>query len=170
MLITSIILQGATHAHPDTPPTLLHPLRVVRYFGQRHRDDALVMKALDKCGGDAASPWDYDVVCFGRMLFEMALGYELRSSVPDVEQLVGKCEYQVIEILVLVFFHPDSRVPSVEELLEQPLFQSVKCAELARYLPPPMVLTEEIKTILKAGRKLKTTIKKIVKKPMAASG
>ena len=39
----------------------------------------------------------------------------------------------MIEILVLVFFHPDTRVPSVEELLEQPLFQTVKCPELARY-------------------------------------
>lgn len=39
--------------------------------------------------------WDYDIICFGRLLFEMALGYTLKGSLPDVEQLVGKCEYQV---------------------------------------------------------------------------
>ena len=96
---------------------------------------------------------DYDVICFGRMLFEMALGYELRSSLPDVEQLVGKCEYQIIEILIVIFFHPDSRVPSLEELFELPLFAKVPCPELVRYLPAPMMNTEEVKKILKAGKK-----------------
>ena len=126
------------------------------------------MKALDKCGGDSTSSYDYDVVCFGRMLFEVACGYELRASVPDVEQLVGKCEYQIIEILVLIFFHPDSRVPTVEELLEQPIFASIQCPELVRYLPPPMVLTDEIKSILKAGKKLKSLVRKQVRRGSAA--
>eukprot|EP00036_Acanthoecidae_sp_10tr_P017172 CAMPEP_0206312538 /NCGR_PEP_ID=MMETSP0106_2-20121207/14043_1 /ASSEMBLY_ACC=CAM_ASM_000206 /TAXON_ID=81532 /ORGANISM="Acanthoeca-like sp., Strain 10tr" /LENGTH=508 /DNA_ID=CAMNT_0053743845 /DNA_START=112 /DNA_END=1634 /DNA_ORIENTATION=- len=138
------------------------------YFGYTHRDDKLVTKGLEKIGGDSASPWEYDVVCFGRMLFELACGYELRSSVPDVEQLVGKCEFQVIEIFVLIFFHPDSRVPSVEELLEQPLFQSARAAELDRYLATPMMLTDEIKSILKAGRKLKSTVRKQVRRGSAA--
>ena len=122
------------------------------YFGHTVSKHNLVLKALEKTKGDALS-WDYDVICFGRMLFEMALGYELRSSLPDVEQLVGKCEYQIIEILIIIFFHPDSRVPSLEELFEQPLFAKVPCPELARYLAAPMMNTEEVKKILKAGKK-----------------
>eukprot|EP00041_Stephanoeca_diplocostata_P009744 m.152010 g.152010 ORF g.152010 m.152010 type:complete len:503 (-) comp17879_c0_seq3:351-1859(-) len=129
------------------------------YFGHLHPQDKLIHKALEKIGGDPLS-WDYDVICFGRLLFEMALGYTLKGSLPDVEQLVGKCEYQVIEVLVLIFFHPDGRVPSVQELAEQPLFQSIRCTELQRYLPPIMVHTNEIKSILKAGRKQKSLLRR----------
>ena len=40
---------------------------------------------------DGTDPLDssFDVLCFGHLIFEMALGYELKSLRPDVEQLVG---------------------------------------------------------------------------------
>ena len=55
----------------------------------------------------------FDMVCFGHVIFEMALGYELTVARPNVEQLVGKCEYELIELMVFIFYHPDDRVPSV---------------------------------------------------------
>lgn len=124
------------------------------FFGHTLSQDTLVCKGTEKCKGDPTG-WDYDVVCFGRMLFEMALGYELRSSLPDVEQLVGKCEYQIIEILIVIFYHPDKRVPSLEEVYEQPLFARVPCPELDKFLAVPMINTEDVKKIIKAGKKLK---------------
>lgn len=39
----------------------------------------------------------------------MALGYELTKTRPDVEQLVGKCAYELVELFVFIFFHPDDR-------------------------------------------------------------
>lgn len=53
-----------------------------------------------------------DIVCFGKcccfirrnnidaghLLFEMAMGYELESSAPDLDELVGKCPFEVIEV------------------------------------------------------------------------
>jgi hypothetical protein len=52
-----------------------------------------VLKAADK---DILGT-SFDMVCFGHVIFEMALGYELTMARPNVEQLVGKCEYALIE-------------------------------------------------------------------------
>jgi len=134
------------------------------FFGHKIKHHNLVVKALEKINGAQSSgelSWDYDVICFGRLLFEMALGHELRKSMPDPEQLTGKAEYMLIEILVIIFFHPDGRVPTIEEVLEQPLFEAVKCSEMDKYLAAPMINSKEIKQILKAGNKQKSLIKMI---------
>lgn len=117
------------------------------------------MEKINGSEDSRTTTWDYDVISFGHMLFELALGYELRKPLPDPEQLTGKCEYVIIEILVIIFFHPDNRVPTLEEVFEQSLFKSVKCPDMNNYLPVPMINSKEIKQILKAGMKKKTLIK-----------
>lgn len=90
---------------------------------------------------DGTDPLDssFDVLCFGHLIFEMALGYELKSLRPDVEQLVGKCEYDVIELMVFIFFHPDDRIPSLEEVRNFSLLKRAECRELIGFLDTPMV-------------------------------
>jgi PX domain-containing protein kinase-like protein len=39
-----------------------------------------------------------DVLCFGHLLFEVAMGFELDACRPDIDQLVGKCPVEIIEV------------------------------------------------------------------------
>jgi hypothetical protein len=74
------------------------------------------------------------VLAVGHLIFELALGYELDVVKPNVEvggsqscfvasdglnnaqALLGKCPYEVIELLVFIFYNPESRIPSLEDL------------------------------------------------------
>jgi PX domain-containing protein kinase-like protein len=97
----------------------------------------------------------FDMICFGHVLFEMAMGYELLKTRPDVEQLVGKCCYELVELFVFIFFHPDDRIPTLEEVMNQDhvLFKGITCHELAGFHPAPPVYTKEIKQVLRAVQK-----------------
>jgi len=97
----------------------------------------------------------FDIVCFGHLLFEMALGYELTKTRPDVEQLVGKCAYELVELFVFIFFHPDDRIPTLEEVMnnDHVAFKSIRVPELEGFKAAPSVYTKEIKQVLRAVQK-----------------
>ncbi len=62
-----------------------------------------LLKSKDKAGKDKDKERERerdveDVLCFGHLIFEMAMGFELDVCRPDIDQLVGKCPVDVIEV------------------------------------------------------------------------
>ena len=115
-------LYGLGRVLPNSLSRALHPRRVradTRYensiLGYKPKMMSRAGRIIQEKDKDALGS-SFDVVSFGHLIFEIALGYELTAATPEVEQLVGRCEYGLIELMVFIFFHPDNRIPSLEEV------------------------------------------------------
>ncbi|KAG7197781.1 hypothetical protein KM043_001597 [Ampulex compressa] len=72
-----------------------------------------------------------DMICFGHMLFEMCVGYELCSFKPTAMHLSDLETYpQVVELLDSIFVETCSHYPSVEDLLVHDLFRNIDLREM----------------------------------------
>ncbi|XP_067003847.2 slowpoke-binding protein [Anabrus simplex] len=84
-------------------------------------------------------PQAVDTICFGHVLFEMCAGYELCAPQPSAGHLMDIQDYpQVVEVLELIFHHPERRFPTVEELLLLDFFRNIDLREM-RATPLPQV-------------------------------
>ncbi|XP_044737833.1 slowpoke-binding protein isoform X2 [Chrysoperla carnea] len=101
-------------------------------------------------------PAAVDTICFGHVLFEMTAGYELTIPQPTQGHLQLDLERypQVVEVLELIFQHPDGRYPTIEELLLCDLFRNIDLREMRgssvpvfhhRLASPTKALLAEIK-------------------------
>ncbi|EEB11577.1 Slowpoke-binding protein, putative [Pediculus humanus corporis] len=78
-----------------------------------------------------SEPESIDSLCFGHVLFEMCAGYELDTSQPSAGNLLDIHQYpQVVEVLELIFEHPDMRLPVIEEILLCDLFRNIDLREI----------------------------------------
>lgn len=107
---------------------------------------------------------DIDVLMFGHMIFEMACGYELVTVAPAPRDLKAVRYPAVLEVLNLIFSkHASHEFPSVQQLLEVPLFQNVSLPELAGWDSSQVVISSESKVLLKQIRKGKSLRNKQMK-------
>ncbi|CAK9821723.1 Slowpoke-binding protein [Anthophora retusa] len=96
-----------------------------------------------------------DIICFGHMLFEMCVGYELPSFKPNSVHLSDLEMYpQVAELLKFIFAESSNRHKIIEELLVHDLFRNIdlremRCAPVTIFrptlTPPIMNLLDGIK-------------------------
>ncbi|XP_031633151.1 slowpoke-binding protein-like [Contarinia nasturtii] len=73
-----------------------------------------------------------DVICFGHLLFEMCMGYELPTQQPTATNLFLDLEQhpKVVEVMQMIFESPGNRYPTIEELVRCDLFRNVELREL----------------------------------------
>lgn len=78
------------------------------------------------------APAAVDVICFGHVLFEMSAGYELTIPQPTPGHLQLDLERYplVVEVLELIFQHPEGRYPTIQELLLCDLFRNIDLREM----------------------------------------
>eukprot|EP00053_Salpingoeca_punica_P015712 m.145368 g.145368 ORF g.145368 m.145368 type:complete len:405 (+) comp16784_c0_seq9:254-1468(+) len=113
-------------------------------FGYRSRMHPLV-KPVAKKDKKAA-----DSLCFGHLIYEMALGYELETAKPSLNQLLGQCPPELQEVLSFIFFSVDE-IPSLEQIRRHVFFGNVPLpSQLANFQQTRMEMTPQMKEILAA--------------------
>ncbi|XP_055376545.1 uncharacterized protein LOC129608829 isoform X2 [Condylostylus longicornis] len=73
-----------------------------------------------------------DVICFGHLLYEMCMGYELATSKPIIKEIEEdfRRHPQAFEIIALIFDPLDGVKPAVEDLVLCDWFRSIDLREL----------------------------------------
>ncbi|GAB1597978.1 slowpoke-binding protein-like [Argonauta hians] len=99
---------------------------------------------------------DYTVstLMFGHLLFEMSTGMELEDTYPRADEITC-CTYPAItKVLEFIFKNKSSQVPTLEEVLNLPLFREIPHPALKGYRPSrealPQILKENLR-ILRTG-------------------
>lgn len=80
---------------------------------------------------------------------------QVGAAKPDIDDLVGACNVEVIEVLAHIFYHPEERVPTLSEVKSHPFFARINMSELKElrtYNPPPIVFTTAMKQLVKAAQ------------------
>ena len=82
-------------------------------------------------------------------------GPQIGGPKPDIDELVGACNVEVIEVLAHIFYNPEERIPTLGEVKSHPFFARINMSELKElktYNPPPIVFTAAMKQLVKAAQ------------------
>ncbi|EDQ88143.1 uncharacterized protein MONBRDRAFT_9459 [Monosiga brevicollis MX1] len=80
----------------------------------------------------------FDTVCLGHVVYEMAMGQESADARPNMNELIGQCPPQVVELLAFIFYNAEGRVPTLQEVKAHPFVAQIKpkdVRELHEYNP-----------------------------------
>eukprot|EP00899_Mesostigma_viride_P005065 jgi/Mesvir1/1455/Mv14441-RA.2 len=99
-------------------------------------------------------PCEADVVCFGHLLFEMEMGYEMDPATIEANDFIPEgCSPEVAKVLLYIF-DPLKRPPQLEQVLALPFFQGVEFTlEIPEANAEVVFWCEAQRELLRAARK-----------------